>query len=489
MDTKESGNQTNRRKFITTSVKGAVGAFALTHLPGSGKGFPTIVPASVIGKHSPSNRINIGVIGMGRIATTWDIPGTWKWDLANIMAACDLDSNRLQKGKEFIDSHYAKEKGISYNGTKTYGDYQEMLANKDIDAVLVCTPDHWHALAAIHAARAGKHIYMEKPASLTIAGGRILSDEVYRSGVTFQMGSQQRSFSPWPQFHKACELVRNGRLGDLHTIYVGLPTDDPKTSYPEKEMPVPKNLNYEMWSGSTPYSVYTEARVHPQDGTYSRPGWLRCEQYGAGMITGWGAHHFDIANWGMGTEHTGPIEIYCQEVTWPSKDALWDVHGPFKTETLFANGVRVLASDSYDNGVKFVGSNGWIFVGRGNYSITASDPKSKNQNSKALSASDPKILDSVIGPDEIHLYESKEQHLNWLECIVSGQPTVAPIEVGHRACSVCLLNAIAMKLKRKLYWDPIKERFKDDTEANAMLHRSERWPYQLNLEYDLKTVI
>src|SRR6185437_4430255 len=178
MDTKELGNQTNRRNFIATSVKGAVGAFALTHLPGNGKGFPTIVPASVIGKNSPSNRINIGVIGTGRIAHEWDIPGTAKWDLANIMAVCDLDSNRVKQGKDFVDGIYAKKTGKSYNGTKTYDDYQELLANKDIDAVLVCTPDHWHALAAIHAARAGKHIYMEKPASLTIAGGRILSDEV-----------------------------------------------------------------------------------------------------------------------------------------------------------------------------------------------------------------------------------------------------------------------------------------------------------------------
>ena len=485
----DSHNDLNRRKFLSTSLKGAAGALALANLPVAGKGFPTIVPSSVLGKNAPSNKINIGVIGTGRIAHEWDIPGTAQWDLANIMAVCDLDSNRIKQGKEFIDGIYAKKKGTSYNGTKTFENYQDLLADKDIDAVLICTPDHWHALAAIHAARAGKHIYMEKPASLTIAGGRILSDEVYKSGITFQIGSQQRSLSPWPQFHKACELVRNGRIGDIQTIYVGLPTDDPKTSFPEKEMPVPKNLNYEMWSGSTPYSIYTEKRVHPQDGTFSRPGWLRCEQYGAGMITGWGAHHFDIANWGMGTEHTGPVEVSCQEVEWPAKDALWDVHGPFKTESVFANGVKVLASDSYPNGVKFVGSKGWIYVGRGNYSVTASDPTSKEKNQKSLSASDPKILDSVIGPNEIHLYESKEHHLNWLECIISGAPTIAPIEVGHRACSVCLLSAIAMKLRRKLYWDPVKERFNNDTEANAMLTRSERWPYQLNMEYDLKTVI
>jgi len=489
MHTEDTHNRTNRRKFLSATVKGAAGAIAMTNLPAAGQGFPSIVPASVMGKYSPGNRINIGVIGVGRIARQWDIPGTWQWDMANIMAVCDVDSHRLQKGKEYVDDYYAKKTGRSYSGTKAYGDYRELLANKDIDAVLICTPDHWHALAGVHAARAGKHIYMEKPASLTIAGGRILSNEVYKSGITFQIGSQQRSLSPWPQFHRACELVRNGRIGDLQTIYVGLPGDDPGQSTPQKEMPVPANLNFEMWSGSTPYSTYTEQRVHPQDGSYTRPGWLRCEQYGAGMITGWGAHHFDIANWGMGTEHTGPVEISCQEVVWPPKEALWDVHGPFKTESRFANGVTVLASDSYDNGVKFVGSKGWIFVGRGPGAVTATDPASKNAAEKSLSASDPKILGSQIGPNEIHLYQSKEHHLNWLECILSGQQTIAPIEVGHRACSVCILNTIAMKLRRKLSWDPVNERFIHDDEANAMLSRSERWPYQLNQEYNLETLI
>lgn len=485
---KKTTSSFGRRKFLSTSVKGAAGALALAHLPGSSEAFPEIVPSSVIGKNPPSGRINVGVIGVGRIARGWDIPGTWKHPMAKIMAVCDLDTKRTEKGKQYVDEHYAKETGKSYNGTKTYGDYQELLANKDIDAVLICTPDHWHSLAAVHAARQGKHIYMEKPASLTIADGRILSNEVHRAGITFQIGSQQRSLNPWPQFHKACELVRNGRIGEIHTVHVGLPTDNPKEAKPQQEMPVPKNLNYEMWSGGTPYSVYTEHRVHPQN-DFSRPGWLRCEQYGAGMITGWGAHHFDIVNWGLGTEYTGPVEISCQEVVWPPKEALWDVHGPFKTETVFANGVKVLASDSYDNGVKFIGTNGWIFVGRGNYSVTASDPQSKNANRKSLDASDPKILDSVIGPNEIHLYESKEHHLNWLECIISGQQTIAPAEVGHRACSVCLLNAIAMKLKRKLYWDPSAERFKNDDEANAMLSRAERWPYQPNRQYNLETVL
>lgn len=474
-----SGNAFNRRSFLSTSVKGAAGAIALGH-------FPQIVPASVIGPYAPSKRINIGVIGVGRIARGWDIPGTWQYDIANIMAVCDLDSNRVQKGKELIDGYYSKKTGKTYNGTLTYDDYRDLLANKDIDAVLICTPDHWHTLTAIHAVRAGKDVYMEKPASLTIRDGRLLCDEVARSGRIFQIGCQQRSLDPWPQFHKACELVRNGRIGDLHTIYVGLPVDDPKQSAVAHEMPIPKNLNYEMWCGGTPYSKYTETRVHPQK-DFSRPGWLRCEQYGAGMITGWGAHHFDIANWGMGTEHTGPIEISCEEVIWPAKEALWDVHGGFKTTSIFANGVKVLASNTYDNGVKFVGSKGWIFVGRGNYSVTASDPVTKSKNNKSLNASDPKILESVIGPNEIHLYKSREHHGNWLDCIVSREQTIAPIEVGHRACSVCLLNHTAMKLRRTLHWDPQQEQFKNDDEANAMLSRAQRWPYQIYPEFNVET--
>jgi len=490
---KNMDNQFNRRKFLSTSLKGAAGAVALASVPGSrlmaGDGFPTIVPASVIGKYAPSNRINIGAIGAGRISRTWDMPGTWQYEQARIMAVCDLDSHRLQKGKELVDEYYAKKTGQSYNGTKTYDDYQELLANKDIDAVLICTPDHQHVLPAIHAVRAGKDVYMEKPASLTIPEGRILSNEVQQHGRIFQMGSQQRSLNPWPQFKRACELVRNGRIGELHTIYVGLPIDNPKESTVEHEMPIPANLNYEAWLGSTPYGRYTEKRVHPQNSLTARAGWLRCEQYGAGMITGWGAHHFDIVNWGMGTEYTGPVEISCEKVIWPPKEALWDVHGPFKTETIFANGVKVLASNDYSNGVKFVGSKGWIFVTRGNYSVTPSDPVAKSKNNKVLSASDPKILTSEIGPNEIHLYESKEQHGNWLDCIISREPTIAPIEVGHRACSVCLLSQLAMKLRRKLYWDPAMERFKNDDEANAMLTRSQRWPYQIYPQYNIKTTL
>ena len=229
-------------------------------------------------------------------------------------------------------------------------------------------------------------------------------------------------------------------------------------------MPVPKHLNYDMWLGSTPVAPYTEKRVHPQTG-YDRPGWLRCEQFGAGMITGWGAHHIDSAHWGMDTEYTGPIEVW-GTAEFPKK-GLWDVHGPFRTEGVYANGVRMIVSGEFPNGISFEGTDGWIFVSRGNETVTGSDPVAKLNDNTALSASNPAIIKSVIGPDEIHLPESKEHHLNWLESVKSRRQPIAPVEVAHRACSACLLHHIAMKLPRKLFWDPVKERFKNDDEANA----------------------
>ncbi len=450
----------SRREYLKTAAAGAVGMLAV----------PTIVPASVFGKSAPSNRIQIGQIGFGRIAKTHDLPDTMRYDVARVIAVCDLDENRVQDGKQWIEQQY-KSKNKPDHEVKTYGDYRELLMNPEIDAVIISTPDHWHAQPAMDAAMAGKHIYMQKPASLTIAEGRAMSDTIHRTGVTFQVGSQQRSASPWPQFKRACELVRNGRIGEIKTVKIGLPGDP--SGDEEPEMPIPSNLNYEMWLGSTPYVYYTENRVHPQKG-YGRPGWLRCEQFGAGMITGWGAHHIDTAHWGMGTEYTGPIEVEAK-AEFP-KSGLWNVHGDFLVTARYANGATMLVSGEFPNGVRFEGTEGWIFVSRGNVGVTASDPANA-KNSDAFSASDAKILQSVIGPDEIHLYDSPDQHGNWLDCIISGQQTVAPVEVAHRSCSACLVFHTAMKLPRKLYWDPMRERFKNDDEANAMLSRPQRWPY------------
>jgi myo-inositol 2-dehydrogenase / D-chiro-inositol 1-dehydrogenase len=454
-----------RRKFLDTTVKASlISSFAMN-------GFPAIIPSGVLGKDSPGNKINIGQIGFGRIAMTHDLNETLNYDIARVVAVADLDSKRAAKGKQFIEEHYAKATGkAGYMNVKVYEDYRQMLQNPDIDAVIISTPDHWHAQPAVEAALAGKDIYVQKPTSLTIKEGRMLSDIVRKKNVILQVGTQQRSM---PQFRIAAELVRNGRIGKLKTVRIGLPGDPPGPEAPE--MPVPGNLNYDMWLGSTPQAYYTEMRVHPQNSITDRPGWLRCEQFGAGMITGWGQHHFDSAAWGMDTELTGPIAI--EAVAEFPKSGLWDVHGDFMAKAEYKNGITMLTSGGYPNGVRYEGTEGWIFVTRGSYTASPSDPVSKTANNKALDASDPGILTSVIKENEIHLYVSSEQHGNWLDCIKSRKEPISPVEIGHRACSVCLLTHISMKLGRKLNWDPEKEAFISDDEANSMLSRSQRYPY------------
>ena len=454
----------SRRKFISSSVKTTIlSSVALS-------GFPTILPSSVFGKNAPGNRINVGAVGTGRISRVHDLPGVWRYDHAQVVAVCDLDTKRADEARTLVNNYYTKKNGKDYDGVKVYNDYRELLQNKDVDAILISTPDHWHAAVGVDAARAKKHIYMQKPASLTIAEGRTMSDVIGSSGVKFQIGSQQRSSE---QFRYAAELVRNGRIGQLKKVYVGLPGDP--SGDEEKEMPVPPNLNYDMWLGSTPVVYYTEKRVHPQEG-YDRPGWLRCEQFGAGMITGWGAHHIDSAHWGMGMERSGPVEIW-GHAEFP-KSGLWDVHGIFTTHALYDNGVEMVVSNELPNGIKFEGTEGWIFVTRGNYQATASDPVVNRDGTKPLDASDPKIIKSVIAPGEFHFQVSKEHHGNWLEAIRDNKECIAPVEEAHRSCSACLLHHIAMKLDRKVYWDPVKEQFgNNDAEANAMLSRPQRSPY------------
>jgi predicted dehydrogenase len=433
---------------------------------------PTIVPSSVFGQNAPSNRVTIGAIGVGRISRIHDMKEIHKHADAQIVAVCDLDTKRLGAGMQLVDSRYAASTGKNYAGTRGYTDYRELLAAKDIDAVLISTPDHQHAPLAVHAVGAGKHVYCQKPASLTIAEGRKMADAVKASGRILQIGSQQRGQDPWPQFHRACELVRNGRIGKLKSVEIGLPGDPSGPA--AAAMPIPSNLNYDAWLGTTPEAYYTEIRVHPQNSFEDRPGWLRMEQFGAGMITGWGAHHVDIAHWGMDMEYSGPVEIW-GTAEFP-KSGLWDVHGPFETHARYANGVTMTISGALPNGVKFIGDKGWIFVTRTGQ-VSSSDPAKAAD--VPLLASDQKILDSVIGPNEIHLYKSAEQHRNWLDAITKGVPVSAPAEIGHRACSTCLLHHIAMKTGRRLKWDPKAEKFIGDDAANAMLERPQRAKYAI----------
>lgn len=449
-----------RRKFINNSLLTTAAVV----------GFPTIVPASVFGKNAPSNKINIGQIGCGRIARDHDIHETIRFDQSRFVAVCDVDSNRAMDAKVLVDKFYKEKTGKpKYMDTKIYDDYREMLLKKDIDAVVISTPDHWHSQPAMEAALAGKDIYLQKPTSLTVREGQQLRDAVQKTGVILQVGTQQRAM---PQFRVAAELVRNGRIGKLHTVKIGLPGDPAGPEAPP--MPVPANLNFDRWLGSTPQVPYTEIGVHPQKG-YDRPGWLRLRSYGAGMITGWGQHHYDSAAWGMDTELTGPVSV--QALAEFPKSGLWNVHGDFLVKHQYQNGITVYTSGGYPNGIKYIGEDGWIFVSRGAYTASASDPVAKEKSDKALNASDPKILESIIGPNETHLYNINNQHGNWLDCIKTRKAPISPIETGHKACVVCLISDIAMQFDRKLEWDNDTEMFVNDDEANALLRREQRAPY------------
>ena len=452
----------SRRQFLKTSLAGAAGASLM----------PAIIPSSVLGADAPSKKIQIGQIGCGRIANEMDMPGILRQDSARIVAVCDLDSKRLGLAKDRVEKYYAGKTGSpSALVVKAYGDYRELLKNGEIDAVAISTPDHWHSEPVLAAALAGKDIYVQKPLSMTLVEGREVSDTVNARKRAFQIGSQQRSDSPWPQFRRACELVRNGRIGKVHTVQVGLPTDP--SGGIAKEQPVPANLNYAMWLGWTPEAPYSEDRVHPQNSLAARPGWLRIDSYCLGMITGWGAHHMDIAHWGLDTELTGPIEAD-GHAEFP-KTGLWNVHGPYHIEMKYANGATVIIDNKFENGVRFEGSEGWVFVSRGSAKATASDPATGN--SKAFAASSPKILKSEIGPNEIHLHKSPDQHLDWLNSIRSRERAATTPEIAHRSTSACEIAWITMKLGRKVRWDPVKEVFLNDDEANKMRSRPQRAPY------------
>ena len=419
-------------------------------------GFPYVIPATVLATNGPGNKVTIGCIGVGRMGLG-DMRGILGFDEARVVAVCDVDAARLEYAQQTVEKYYAEQqRNGSYQGCAAYKDFRILVERKDIDAVLICTPGHWHALPAIAAAKAGKDIFLEKPLSRTIEEGRVLSDTVRRYGRVLQVGSQQRSDS---RFRLACEMVRNGRIGRVHTVKVGLPTDPP--TGPQQSMPIPASLDYEMWLGPAPWAEYTEKRVHPQS-EYGRPGWLRISDYCCGMITGWGAHHNDIVQWGLGTEYTGPVEVE----GWAEypRDGLWDVHGRFRIEYTYANGVKLICADNKRNkqGVVFEGTEGWVYVKR---RLIETHPKS--------------LLNSVIGPSETHLYRSNNHKQNFLDCIRSRAETVAPVEVGHRSNTVCVLGYIAMLLGRKLRWDPKNEQFLNDAGANRLLSRPTRSPWRL----------
>ena len=327
---------------------------------------PLIIPSRLRGADAPSQRIRVGHIGCGRIGTSHDMPGVAHSGLADIVAVCDLDSRRLAAGKIAV-GRLTRGSPAPVPPVVPYGDYRELLAHPDLDAVVISTPDHWHAQLALAAIYAGKDVYLQKPMTMTHAEGVLLREAVAKTGRILQVGSQQRSWGPHEQFRRACEFVRSGRVGRLTHVEIGLPVDPTAPDQPAQ--PVPPHLNYDTWLGPTEPVYYTEQRVHPQTlnrrgepDVSSRPGWLRNESYCLGMITGWGAHHFDTAHWGMGVELGGPLKIEGRG-EFPN-NKIWNVHGAYRVELTYPGGVRLTVSDKFQNGIKFIGDAGWIFVCR-----------------------------------------------------------------------------------------------------------------------------
>ena len=418
---------------------------------------PAIVPSTVFGRTAPSNTILMGCIGVGRQGQG-DMQELIYRGLevgARVVAVCDVDAHRMEDAQWLVDKIYSLELGKDYTQScVTYRDFRELLARKDIDGVLIVTPDHWHGPMAIAAAQANKDIYLEKPLTYSVIEGRKLVRAVRRNKRVLQVGSQQRSST---YFLMACEMARNQRIGKLHTIHVWLPQD--QGTGDAEPMPVPVNLDYDFWLGPKPQASFTEDRVHPQK-SYGRPGWLQVEEYSRGMITGWGSHMNDTAQWGNGTDDTGPVEIEAK-AEFPDR-GLFDVHTTFRAEGMYENGVRLIMETGDPAGVRFEGDRGFVFVRRG-----------------AIEPSDRKILREKIREDEIKLYRSTNHMKDFLECMRSRKDPVAPVEVGHRSNTICVITHIAMKMGRKLRWNPKAERFINDEEANRWLDYPHRKPWTM----------
>jgi predicted dehydrogenase len=447
-----------RRAFLGRTAGASAAAFA----------FPTIIPGSALGlseRPAPSNRITVAMIGTGNQGFN-DIRSFLGDERVQIVAVCDVNRESAgywdgkvggrEPARRLVDERYARKNSTeAHHACDASADFREILGRHDIDAVEVCTPDHWHALMVVEACKAKKDIYCQKPLSLTVAEGRAMSFAVNKSKVVFQTGSQQRSD---PSFRRACELVRNGRIGDLRTVRVGMPagrTDYAQTETHKKPEAVPQGFDYNMWLGPAPDAPYAPARCHVNF------RWIY--DYSGGQVTDWGGHHPDCAQWGMGTELTGPIEIRNAKGVFPA-DELWNTATEYSFEAVYENGVTMIISNKERMGVTFEGTEGKIYVDRA--AKLEAEPKS--------------LLDSQIGPVGIHLYESNNHFRNFIDCVISRQPTAAPVEVAHRSITICHLGNIAMRLGReRLRWDPRAEQIIGDDEAAKMLSRPYRAPWAL----------
>ena len=413
---------------------------------GAAIALPTLVPSSVRGANGqvpPSERITVGFIGVGDHGTGWNLANYRKQKAAQILAVCDVDERRLIRAKETVDEHHGNEDCF------TTKDFREVLARKDIDAVMISTPDHWHTIISLLALKAGKDVQCEKP-TLTIHEGKVLTEAVRKTKRVFQTSTEDRAV---PEYHRMAELVRNGRIGRLQRIEVILPRQPGLPGDPTPQ-PVPEGFDYDMWLGPAPFAPYTKDRVH----FHFR--WIQA--YSGGIICDWGTHLFDTAQWANDTERSGPVEISGTGTYW--KEGLYDTVKDYDVTFRYANGV-VMTCKPGNPSIKFVGTEGWV----GNTGWRG-----------PVEASSKTILESKIGPNELHLYTNPAgEHDDFLKCVKSRKDPYFPVDIGHRVSTVCHLANHAIQLGRPLKWDPVKEEFPGDAEANKLQDRPRRDPWQL----------
>jgi predicted dehydrogenase len=424
--------QPTRRSFLKSSLAAGVA--------------PTIMPSWLFGVDAPSKKITVGCIGVGGHGTGHNLRAYIKQSDARVVMVCDVDGKRMERAKKMVDSYYRD----SGSGCATTKDFREVLARPDIDAVMISTPDHWHTLMSVLALRSGKDVQCEKP-TLTIDEGKILIREVRKHNKVFQTSTEDRAI---PVYHRMAELVRNGRIGKLEKIEVILPKQ-PKGPGNPAPQPVPSELDYDMWLGPAPEAPYTKDRVH------FNFRWIW--DYSGGIICDWGAHLFDTAQWANDTERSGPVEIDGKGTHW--EGGLYDTVKDYDVSYRYENGV-VMTCTSGNPSLKFIGSKGWV----GNFGWRAE-----------LQASSDKILNSVIEKGETRLFTNPAgEHRNFLDCVKSRKDPYFPVDIGHRVSTVCHLANLSIKLGRPLKWNPVKEHFLNDNEANRLRSRDMRKPWSLD---------
>ncbi|MEI6782958.1 MAG: Gfo/Idh/MocA family oxidoreductase [Verrucomicrobiota bacterium] len=441
-----------RRQFLrTTAAASALGALQF-------------IPARALGRAglvAPSKRVALGVIGLG-IQGTNDMVAFLGNSEVQVVAVCDVNEEQRAKGKKVVDTFY------SNSDCATHQDFRELIARPDIDAVQITTPDHWHPLIAIEAARHGKHMYQEKPMGWSFRAAHAVEKAVQESGVVFQFGTQQRSDG---KFRFACELVRNGKIGQLKTILVGVPGSVASCPIQPVES-VPKELDYDLWLGPAPKAPYCYQRSRPYTQKDGWSTWYSISDYCMGMIGNWGVHHLDIAQWGNNSELSGPTEI--QGAGEFPKGMLTDCCVSWQVENRYANGVTLVHMDDgtsskhplqkggHGHGVMFLGTEGWVHVDR-----------------EKLDGQPASLLDIKIASNEVQLFKSANHGANFIDAVKGRNQPAAPIEIAVRTDTLCQLQLIAARLRRKLRWDPVKEQFLNDSEANALLDRPMRAPWKL----------